>query len=158
MPMLHVMYRSHSSDKLVFMSGSVHFLNSRLSPFPLVQDLPAILNWLGFMWPKERIQQVLDQVNSGTRLDPHNFIVCMRKVREHELEAGQDGMKLALFYNGHQWGHLGLSKTGDTLNLRFNLGVYIYIHPIEYQFSKKAVCAWRNMNLTPQKTDIALSY
>ena len=110
------------------------------------------------MWPKERIQQVLDQVNSGTRLDPHNFIVCMRKVREHELEAGQDGMKLALFYNGHQWGHLGLSKTGDTLSLRFNLGVYIYIYPIEYQFSKKAVCAWRNMNLTPQKTDIALSY
>lgn len=112
------------------MSGSVHFLNSRLSPFPLVQDLPAILNWLGFMWPKERIQQVLDQVNSGTRLDPHNFIVCMRKVREHELEAGQDGMKLALFYNGHQWGHLGLSKTGDTLNLRFNLGVYIYIYTL----------------------------
>lgn len=53
------------------------------------KDLPAILNWLGFMWPKERIQQVLDQVNSGTRLDPHNFIVCMRKVREHELEMVQ---------------------------------------------------------------------
>lgn len=53
------------------------------------KDLPAILNWLGFMWPKERIQQVLEQVNSGTRLDPHNFIVCMRKVREHELEMVQ---------------------------------------------------------------------
>eukprot|EP00435_Cladocopium_sp_Y103_P058589 s643_g20.t1 len=54
------------------------------------KDLPAILNWLGFMWPKERILQVLEV--SG-RLDPHDFIVCMRKVREHELEMVQHLLK-----------------------------------------------------------------
>lgn len=103
----------------------------------LTQDLAVILNWLGFAWPKHRIQQVLSQVemprrsdfgsitvlsrsivsyriyyiykyiyiyqsieawgtwsilevstsSTGSRMDPHSFIVCMRKVRETELEA-----------------------------------------------------------------------
>lgn len=57
------------------------------------KDLPSILNWLGFMWPKERIQQVLTQVKTGSRIDTHNFIVCMRKVRECELEMVQRVMQ-----------------------------------------------------------------
>eukprot|EP00913_Durusdinium_trenchii_P007923 g7432.t1 len=53
------------------------------------KDLPSILNWLGFMWPKERIQQVLTQVKTGSRIDTHNFIVCMRKVREEARETSR---------------------------------------------------------------------
>eukprot|EP00434_Breviolum_minutum_P028452 symbB.v1.2.025170.t1/scaffold2430.1/size88086/5 len=60
------------------------------------KDLAVILNWLGFAWPKHRIQQVLSQVSTsstGSRMDPHSFIVCMRKVRETELEMVQDILK-----------------------------------------------------------------
>ncbi|CAJ1344089.1 unnamed protein product, partial [Effrenium voratum] len=53
------------------------------------KEVPAMLNWLGFMWPPERAVATAAQVDQSGRLDAHGFILCMRKVRETELEMVQ---------------------------------------------------------------------
>ena len=134
--------QNHSWQYFAF--GNWRIAVESSNPPMLTQDLAVILNWLGFAWPKHRIQQVLSQVempckknlkqtrrsdfgsitvlsdlsyhivyilyiykyiyqsieawgmwsflevstsSTGSRMDPHSFIVCMRKVRETELEA-----------------------------------------------------------------------
>lgn len=59
--------------------------------------LAAILTWLGFAWSKARIQSVVDEVdvNRKGKVNQREFIVCMRKVREEELQHVKQAMSAA---------------------------------------------------------------
>jgi len=60
-------------------------------------ELAAILNWLGFAWSRDRMKAVLQEVDvdqSGS-VNKREFIVCMRKVRDVELEVVKQAMLAA---------------------------------------------------------------
>jgi len=60
-------------------------------------EMAAILNWLGFAWSRDRMMAVLKEVDidhSGS-INKREFIVCMRKVREVELQHVKRAMQEA---------------------------------------------------------------
>lgn len=60
------------------------------------KEFQTILNWLGFCWPVERTQKILDQVDHDKakgKLNQRQYLQCMRRVRESELELLQKLIK-----------------------------------------------------------------
>ncbi|CAE7503163.1 unnamed protein product [Symbiodinium natans] len=59
------------------------------------KEFQTILNWLGFCWPAERTQKVLAQVDheDNGKLNQRQYLQCMRRVRESELELLQKLIK-----------------------------------------------------------------
>ncbi|CAE8649147.1 unnamed protein product [Polarella glacialis] len=74
-----------------------------------IVELHAALCWLGYALSEAAVKQIADKVDIGGKgkLREHEFLVCMRKVREKEIQSVKKAIKKL---NGSEVGQLNMSQ------------------------------------------------